>query len=1245
MIIYLTTAETDLLSLSQAVEKWRELSLEPVNAVNLSVDYDAQEIIQKIQKHGRVVMMRLLGGRKAAPALFDAVVTLCQDTQIPLMVWPGDLEPSDELLQANTVDPVVSHQAMQYAAMGGVSNFLELLRYVSDHWLGTHYGYQPPFEEPWTGIYWPGRERSLTLEEWRALHGGGDDLPVIAIVFYRAHWLSGNVGFVDHMIEQFQRAHSVPLPIFTQSLKTGDEVTPLIKGTADAVVVTMSFSAASLESAPQGVSGRVAAKVPTLLEEWDLPIFQAMVSLGSQEAWQRSALGLAPLETAMNVAIPEFDGRIITVPISFREDVEDRAGIVRRLYVPRPDRVERLAGIVSKWARLRKTPVAERRIAIVLTNYPSKNSRIGNAVGLDTPMSLVKILEQLAVEGYDVGPLEALPRDGDDLMRRLIGAGTHDEDYVTWEQLHHMPGLDSLAYTDRFGRLGAVVQSQVERHWGLAPGSSWVDQGRMVVPGLRLGNIFVGIQPPRGNGDDEVGIYHSPELPPSHHYMAYYQWIAEGFRADAVIHLGKHGTLEWLPGKGIGLSQDCFPDIVLGDLPNFYPFIVDDPGEGTQAKRRSHAVIVDHMVPPVTQAGLYDDLVKMQQLLDQYYQAETLDPTKLPMIQNAVWELAEAIHLNHDLKQMDRPDDFSQYLLDIDGYLCELEARQIRDGLHILGQSPTTANSWGELLYAMTRLPLAEQVPSAPAALCAQWDLSWEDLQDRLGEPFWGHLPAPLEPWMRPGTRYTKGDVKNACEQFLKEVLGHFAMTRERPRDLPRLGPVLDHLKMHVLPHLQDLTTEIAALSHGLEGGYVPPGPSGAPTRGMTDVLPTGRNFYSVDPRGLPSVPAWHVGKRLANELIEKYVAEHHEMPVSVAIVVWGTAAMRTGGDDIAEILALLGVKPLWEEANGRVKGLELIGLQELGRPRVDVTVRISGFFRDAFRNVIDIIHEAVEMVAQAPEPLPMNPVRAHWLAERAAREACGDNAEEAAKTSLFRVFGSQPGSYGSGILPLLHTGQWQNPDDLARVYLAWSSYAYTATDYGIPAPEAFRTRMASVQIATKNQDNREHDIFDSDDYLQDHGGMAATIRSLTGAMPDLYFGDSSDPGRVGMRSFQDEAYRVFRSRVVNPRWIEAAMRHHYKGALEMANTMDFLFGYDATADLLDDWMYEQVAQSYVLDPTVQQFMKQSNPWALKDITERLLEANDRGMWENPSPTTLEQLQGVMLDVDNTIEEWGDDTH
>jgi cobaltochelatase CobN len=417
-----------------------------------------------------------------------------------------------------------------------------------------------------------------------------------------------------------------------------------------------------------------------------------------------------------------------------------------------------------------------------------------------------------------------------------------------------------------------------------------------------------------------------------------------------------------------------------------------------------------------------------------------------------------------------------------------------------------------------------------------------------------------------------------------------------------------------LVPALHRTPDELARLLHGLDGGYVPAGPSGAPSRGMAHVLPTGRNFYAVDPKSVPSPRAWDVGRRLADELVARHVAEDGAVPETVGLVIWGTAAMRTHGDDVAEVLALLGVRPRWHDESGRVAGIEPIPLAELGRPRIDVVVRISGFFRDAFPGLVQLIDDAVALVAALDEPAEVNHVRAH----------AGDDP---------RVFGPAPGGYGSGILPLLESGEWSGDDDLAAVYLAWSGYAYGRRGFGVPAADAMRRRFSAIRVAVKNQDNREHDIFDSDDYLQDHGGMVATVRALTGDDPKAWFGDSADPARPRVRSLAEEAARVVRSRVVNPKWIAAMERHGYKGAFELAATVDYLFGYDATTHVVEDWMYERVTGAYVADPEVRKFFERSNPWALRAITERLLEAHERGFWD-ASAGAIDTLRSALLEAE-----------
>jgi cobaltochelatase CobN len=856
------------------------------------------------------------------------------------------------------------------------------------------------------------------------------------------------------------------------------------------------------------------------------------------------------------------------------------------------------------------------------------------------------LLHALRQAGYDLGA-EPLPPDSDSLMQALIASGTYDKEFLTEEQLQAAVGrIHATDYQQWYEAWPAAVRTQLREAWGEPPGSVYRHNGAIAIAGLRFGNVFVGIQPPRGFGENPIAIYHTPDLVPSHHYLGSYHWLRHSFQADAVVHMGKHGTLEWLPGKGIGLSATCYPDLTLGDLPLIYPFIINDPGEGTQAKRRAHAVVVDHLIPAMMRAEVYNDIARLEQLMDEYYQVQTLDPSKLPAIQAQIWNLIVQANLHHDLHAAEAPDDFNDFLLHVDGYLCELKDAQIRDGLHTLGQTPTGEQRIG-LVLAMLRLDNGT-VRSLRGAIAAMAGLDYQAILDAPGTRYTAALPPFLT--MPEMAAQTQSDVLDRLEHTARGLLEQLDARGWNPAAVDEVtaqglgtaeAEVCRTLRFAcevIVPRLERTPDEIGNILHALQGEYVPAGPSGAPTRGLAHVLPTGRNFYSVDPKTLPSPIAYQVGTDLARGLLDKYLAEEGAYPESVGIVVWGTSAMRTHGDDIGEVLALLGVRPAWQTESRRVTGIEVIPLAELGRPRIDVTLRISGFFRDAFPNLVHLVDSAVRTVAELDEPLDHNFVRKHYLADCSTYAADGMAPTEARARSLYRVFGSKPGTYGAGILPLLDERNWRSDQDLAAVYVAWGGYAYTQTTYGAEAASECKTRFAQMAIAVKNQDNREHDIFDSDDYLQYHGGMIATIRALNGRNPKSYFGDNSNPERAEVRSLQQEAYRVFRSRVVNPKWIESIQRHGYKGALELAATVDYLFGYDATAQVVEDWMYEQTAQTYALDSALQEFFRQSNPWALQSISERLLEAAQRGMWAEPKPETLAQLKEIYLEIDGELE-------
>ncbi|POX41910.1 cobaltochelatase subunit CobN, partial [Streptomyces sp. Ru73] len=767
----------------------------------------------------------------------------------------------------------------------------------------------------------------------------------------------------------------------------------------------------------------------------------------------------------------------------------------------------------------------------------------------------------------------------------------------------------------------------VEEHWGPAPGEMFLDRSRVghggdpegdiVLAALRRGNLLILIQPPRGFGENPIAIYHDPDLPPSHHYLAAYRWIAAaredgGFGADAMIHLGKHGNLEWLPGKNAGLSAACGPDAALGDLPLIYPFLVNDPGEGTQAKRRVHATLVDHLVPPMARADSYGDIARLEQLLDEYAQISSMDPAKLPAIRAQIWTLIQAARLDHDLGLEDRPDDdgFDDFLLHVDGWLCEVKDAQIRDGLHVLGGAPTGAPRV-DLVLAILR---ARQIWGGTSAL--------PGLREALGLD---------ESAATRTTADAAEEQARALVQAMEDADWDPAAVASVAADHgQQVADILDFAAREVVPRLAGTTAELDHVVHALKGGFVPAGPSGSPLRGLVNVLPTGRNFYSVDPKAVPSRLAWETGQALADSLLERYKTDNGDWPTSVGLSLWGTSAMRTAGDDVAEALALLGVRPVWDDASRRVTGLEPVPLDELGRPRIDVTLRISGFFRDAFPHTIGLLDDAVRLVAGLDEPADQNFVRAHAQADLAEH---GDE-----RRATTRIFGSRPGTYGAGLLQLIDSRDWRTDADLAEVYTVWGGYAYGRGLDGRSAREEMETAYKRIAVAAKNTDTREHDIADSDDYFQYHGGMVATVRALRGTAPEAYIGDSTRPETVRTRTLVEETSRVFRARVVNPKWIEAMRRHGYKGAFELAATVDYLFGYDATTGVVADWMYDKLTQAYVLDPENRAFLQEANPWALHGIAERLLEAESRGMWAEPDPAAIEALREVFLETEGELE-------
>ncbi len=1208
-VVFLSSADTDLKLLADALEQLpasfpsvRLASLLMLRS-NASVDLYFDSVLER----AKLVVLALIGGASYWPYGLERLVERARDGLVQLVVVPGDDAVDPELGRLSTASEADCFRVSRYLREGGPANARGLLEFLAARFFA---GVEPAPARPLprVAIYHP-REPVCDLARWRGEWRAG--APVAALLFYRAHLQAGNLRAFDALIE-VMIAHGLnPLPISAASLKEGvcraaiEEL--LARARVDLIINTTGFAIAAMDG---GEGGDRAGALGL-----DRPIFQAILSGGNVEDWSAQPNGLGPSDLAMSVVLPEVDGRIITRAVSFKGMARrsERAELDVVEYQLEPERAAFVAELARRWAVLARTPAGQRRVALILSNYPARDGRLGNGVGLDTPASAITILQGMRAAGYDVA---SIPADGTALMEALTANVTNE-----LERNDVRPAQQSLALRDYhafLATLPATLVAAIDARWGPPERDPRVRGDRIVVAGIRCGSSFVGIQPARGYEIDVSASYHSPDLAPPHGYLAFYAWIRNVYGAHAIVHVGKHGTLEWLPGKSVALSRECFPDAVLGPMPHLYPFIVNDPGEGTQAKRRAQAVIIDHLVPPLTRAESYGVLRDLERLVDEYYQALTLDPPRATLLSKQILALAREAKLDRELGF----EDEDRFLIKLDAYLCELKESQIRDGLHVFGRSPSGAQRV-DTLVAMARMPQQRGEDGLLRALArALLSEDYDPLQSDFATEWTGPRPQELlavsdEPWR------THGDTRERLELFARAVMNEQVVAPQtcdaafaRVRGL---GPTLDACG----------DSELSGLLKGLDGRFVAPGPSGAPSRGRIDVLPTGRNFYSIDVRSVPTPAAYQLGERAATRLVQRYVQDHGEYPRTIALSAWGTATMRTGGDDLAQALALLGVRPVW--SGQRVVDTEILPAHVLRRPRVDVVLRISGFFRDAFPELIRLFDAAVNAVAALDEPEHENPLRARVLREEAALRARMSE-HEAAKRARYRVFGSKPGAYGAGLQALLDRGNWHTRADLAEAYLEWGGYAY-GQEGGVPARAELEGQLAHVDAVLQNQDNREHDVLDSDDYYQFQGGLSAAVEHVRGDKPALYHGDNANPESPRVRTLREEIGKLVRSRVVNPKWLAGVRRHGYKGAAEMAATVDYLFGYDAATDVVEDHQYALVSDAYLLDPENRAFLDRHNPSALREMSERMLEAMQRGMWREPGDYRA-AIEDILLDVE-----------
>ncbi len=1223
-IVFLSAADSDLACLAAAFAGWSRESGTPslrlANLMRLRHNLSVDLYVERVIAHAKLIIVRLLGGESYWPYGLAEIAAIARQRGIGLVCLPGDDRPDPDLMARSTLPVEAQRRFFAYFHHGGIENARSALAYAAQL-IGFSGAAAEPKALPRAGLYWPGAEPE-TLADLRAYWR--EEAPVAGLVFYRALLQSCALAPIDSLIAALRARGLNALPVFVNSLKdeTAADLLRRLYAEADPAIVlnATGFALAS--------GGGEARADPLILG--GAPVLQILMVGETRAHWRESSRGLNARDLAMQVALPELDGRILTRAIAFKAVSRFDAATECDIVMPEPDadRIAFVADLAARWVRLRRLPAAERRLAMILANYPNRDERIGNGVGLDTPASAARLLRILSEAGYRVTDP---PTTGAQTIARLLAGPTNARP----ERGRGDAARARLALADyraAFARLPETLQRAISERWGAPETDPFFADDEFHLPLIDLGHVFLGIQPARGYNIDPAQTYHDPALVPPHGYFAFYVYLRDRAGIDAVIHLGKHGNLEWLPGKALALSAECYPEAMLGPLPHLYPFIVNDPGEGTQAKRRAGAVIIDHLTPPLARAESYGPLRDLERLIDEYFEAGQLDPRRLPDLEKRILDLAGTSGLAADCGLAGGATGEGA-LAKLDAYLCELKEMQIRDGLHVFGEAPT-GELRDALIVALLRLPRgsgAGDEASLHRALAADLDLGadFDPLNAAFGDPWQGPRPAILAaldaaPWR------TTGDTVERLEILaLRLVAGQIACLPEWRRS----RAILDFLAADLAPRLAaSARDEVAHLLAGLAGRFVPPGPSGAPTRGRLDVLPTGRNFHSLDCRAVPTPSAWALGWKSAALLLERHRQDHGEWPRAIALSAWGTANMRTGGDDIAQALALIGAKPRWDDAGSlRVIGFEILPLSLLDRPRIDVTLRVSGFFRDAFPAQIDLFDGAIRAIAELDEPPSANPIAERYRAECAAFTEAGLDPGEAKARAGYRIFGSAPGTYGAGLQALIDERLWQERGDLAASYLAWSGYAYGGGAEGVAAGASLDQRLRRVEAVLHNQDNREHDLLDSDDYYQFEGGLAAAVRHLSGRKPIVWHNDHSRPEAPKIRSLEEEIARVVRARVVNPKWIAGVMRHGYKGAFEMAATVDYLFAFAATADCVADRHFDAVYAAYLEDEKVRDFLNRENPGALQAIAARLLEAQQRGLWQarsNSAPRRLADWAG-----------------
>ena len=1108
-----------------------------------------------------------------------------------------------------------------YHAYGEAENITNMVRYIGKEVLGLDYNYENPKESLWEGIYHPDAEIAFDcLDDYFAWYKPNRKHKV-GILFFRTYWASRDLEPVNALIRELENEFDV-IPVFSYGMgdkelgakSSGEVIDAFFMDKIDAFINLQSAFNAGDEG------GTV-----TALKKLDVPVFHPVMPYhATEEEWRKDMLGLSSLEVGWSLAMPELEGVIEPIIIgALKRDSDNEF----EQHTQIEERVKKIARRVKNWIELKDKPKSDRRVAFILHNNPcaSVEATVGGAAHLDALESAARILRRMKEAGYSIEP----PEDGKALIETIMSRKAISEfRWTTIDEIVNKGGalamIDKAEYEKWFDTLAQEVKERTCEAWGNPPGeakdgvpAAMVYDNKIVVTGVNYGNAVVCVQPKRGCAgsrcDGQVcKVLHDPEVPPPHQYLATYQYLENTFGADVIVHVGTHGNLEFLPGKSVALSESCYPDIAIGNLPHLYIYNSDNPPEGTIAKRRSYATLVDHMQTVMTESGLYGDLKGLEDHIAEYNKVKSSDKARAHALEHIIVDLIRKTKLSEEIKLDKRLEDgysFAGVIELAHSAITRIYNTQIPDGMHIFGEVPGGGKKV-ELINSILK----------------------HDSELRI--LILGLLGLDIAPSEAESELLAKVDgfAKEFISAFLSEEEPLEAAKRIFGGGFKREGAEKLYLMWEKVMDISsriEASDELGSLFHGFDAGYIEPGPSGLITRGKPEILPTGRNFYSLDPFKIPTRAAWEIGKRLADGVIGKYEVENGKLPENIAMYWMASDIMWADGEQLSQILYLVGVEPVWK--GGKVNGYRIMPLEELGRPRIDVTIRVSGITRDCFYNCIELVDEAIAEVAMLDEPIEENYVRKHALDTE--KKNTTEN-----ETEYARIFGSKPGTYGNGVNLAVYASAWKEDKDLSDVFVHWSRYAYGKSFFGAEAQDTLVAQLGTVNLTFNKTVTDEYDLLGCCCYFGSHGGLTTAAKEISGNDVHVYYGDTRDRDKIEVRTLADEVRRVVRSKLLNPKWIEGMKRHGYKGAGDISKRIGRVYGWEATTHEVDDWIFDDIARTFVLDKEMRVFFEQNNPWALEEVGRRLLEAYERGLWD-ADEEVIKGLKSAYLEMEGWIEE------